>query len=527
MKLGLALKLFLALLATSILTSLATGFAARVSFTHGFLGYLNEQGIERVESLVPAFAAAYGEQGDWRFLRRNPRAWFHILNPRPDDDRGPRQDRPDRRGRERATASADRPTVATQDAASADPRAANAAPGAGSADQHTADADEGAAKGRLDRDAARPDALPPNIPAAVLTGVDLRIGLLDPDKRYLAGNPQVGLGSAMRPIVFKGHVVGWLAVLPFQNATAAADVRFQERQLRALWLIAAGSVLLAALVAIALGRWLLSPVKRIANATHRLAAGDYSGRLDIGATDDIGRLAEDFNQLARTLERNEKMRRAFMADVSHELRTPLAVLKGELEALEDGVRPLTADSLRSLQAEVTTLSKLVSDLYDLSLSDVGALTYRKTDVDVGEILQLTLGAFRERLAAGKLTLETDIPEPGPLLMADESRLHQLFNNIVENSVRYTHAGGKLRVECREVGREIHIDFQDTAPGVPEDVLPQLFERFFRMDTSRNRASGGAGLGLAISKNIMDAHGGRIEARVSALGGVWISLVFRR
>jgi two-component system sensor histidine kinase BaeS len=305
--------------------------------------------------------------------------------------------------------------------------------------------------------------------------------------------------------------------------TTAADVRFQERQLKALWIIGSGSILLAGVLAIWLTRRLLAPVKRIANATHALAAGDYAGRLEVTSSDEIGRLAEDFNQLARTLERNEQMRRAFMADVSHELRTPLAVLRGELEAIEDGVRTLTPESLRSLQAEVGTLSKLVSDLYDLSLCDVGALTYRKIDVDVGDILQSALCAFRDRFAEHRIAVDAQIPEPGPMLMADEGRLRQLFSNILENTLRYTHPGGRLSIQCRHEPRHLQIDFCDSEPGVPEDVLPRLFERFFRTESSRNRATGGAGLGLAICKNIVEAHGGTIVARPSPLGGVCISI----
>ena len=242
----------------------------------------------------------------------------------------------------------------------------------------------------------------------------------------------------------------------------------------------------------------------------------------VGSGDELGRLAEDFNRLAVTLERNEQLRRAFMADISHELRTPLAVLRGELEAIEDGVRPMSPESVKSLQGEVATLGKLVDDLYELSLADVGALTYRKTALDLAEPLTQALEGFRERLVERRIALETVLPPAGTLtVLADPDRLRQLFNNLLENTVRYTDPGGRLRVEARCERGRVRIDFQDSAPGVPEELLPRLFERLFRVEGSRSRAGGGAGLGLAICRSIVQAHDGEIDARPSPLGGVWV------
>jgi two-component system sensor histidine kinase BaeS len=280
-------------------------------------------------------------------------------------------------------------------------------------------------------------------------------------------------------------------------------------------------VLLAALAAVLLTHRLLRPIRRIAQATHRLAAGQYATRLRAASQDEIGRLANDFNRLAFALERNERMRRAFMADVSHELRTPLTVLRGELEAYEDGVRLLTAESVTSLQTEVTTLSKLVNDLYELSLADIGALAYRMADVDIAAVLRLRLRGFHERLAERSIRVESDIHEAELIVNADATRIQQLFSNLMENSIRYTNAGGRWRVACHREDTRVLIDLQDSEPGVPAELLTRLFERFYRVDASRNRQSGGAGLGLAICKSIVEAHGGTITARESPLGGLWI------
>jgi len=466
LKLGITSKLFLALLVTSMLAVLATSIAARVSFIRGFIGYLNEQGIERIESVVPTLAAAYQQHGSWDFLRHDPHAWFTLV----------------------ASASAPRPV--------SEPHPPTA-PFTG------------------------------RIPESELTDVSLRIGvslrmaLLDTERRFIVGNPDVTANAPMRPINVAGHLVGWIAVLPFQRVTAGAGAHLEDRQLVSTWIIGAGAVLLAALVAVLLTHRLLGPIRSITAATHRLAAGDYATRLTVSSRDEIGRLSDDFNRLALALEKNEQMRRAFMADVSHELRTPLAVLKGELEAIEDGVRELTPEMLKSLQGEVATLGKLVNDLYDLSLADIGALTYRMADVDVAELLRFRLTGFAERLRERRITLESDIPSRELVVSGDETRLQQLFSNLIENSIRYTNPGGRVRVACRAEREQIVIDLQDSEPGVPAEFLPRLFDRFYRVDRSRSRESGGAGLGLAICKNIVEAHQGVITARASPLGGLWI------
>lgn len=458
MKFGITSKLFLAILITSITVALAMGLAVRVSFTQGFLGYLNEQELERAESLLPRLRDAYVEYGSWQFLRDEPRRLFWLFRPR------------DLALHERQ----------------------------------------------------QPDAPP----LSDLTGFNLRVAVLDAAGERVVGNPAIGDNPILRPITVADKVVGWLAVIPFQQVTTAADVRFQAQQLAASWTIGALAVLLAAAVAMLLARVFLAPLKRIAHTTQRLAAGDYSSRVQVSSRDELGRLARDFNQLARALERNEQMRRDFMADISHELRTPLAVLRGELEAMEDGIRPLTLAALMSLQGEVATLSKLVDDLYELSLADVGALTYRKTLTDLDQVLQQVVESFAERLDARGITLEREPLGVMPLwMLADVDRMRQLFSNLLENTVRYTDPGGRLRISCRQDSSGLHIMLQDTAPGVPPELLSRLFERFYRVDGSRNRASGGAGLGLAICRNIVEAHDGRITAQSSPLGGVWIDLVF--
>lgn len=459
MKFGIATKLFLVMVAISVVVILAMSVTSRIGFIRGFVGYLNDQGRARMESLIPRLEEAYREHGNWEFLRGNSRAWSALLWPNPDD-----------------------------------PLLKKTGP----------------------------------IPTDVdFTGFYLRTALLDTDRKLVTGNTNIDPDAPMRAITVDGQVVGWLGLVPFQKATSAADVRFQRRQLTATWIIGLSAVVLAALAAWALSRLLVMPLKRITGATQRLAAGDYSARIVVDSRDEIGRLSKDFNHLAQALANNERLRRSFMADVSHELRTPLAVLRGELEAVEDGVRQLSSTTLASLQSEVATLTKLVSDLYDLSLADVGALSYRMIDLHVGDVLQTTLAAFEHRFAERNLTVKANIDIPGPMVCADQARLQQLLNNLFENSARYTDRGGELRIRCGFSEEDILLELEDSGPGVPAEVLPHLFERFVRAESSRSRASGGAGLGLAICHSIVQAHGGTIDATAAPLGGLLIQILLPR
>ncbi len=457
MSLNLATRLFAAVLSTAVVVAVAMGVGAHVNLNRDFLGYLNEQAVNRLDLAVPAVTSGYRQHGSWAFLRDQPELWYRLLRPLPEGERVPVAQRP-----------------------------------------------------------------PASPTPAELTGASRRFTLLDADRRRIVGFDSPTDDAVERGIVVDGITVGWLVLTPFESASSGAEKRFADAQARTGWLVGGGAVFLAAAVAFWASRRLLRPVRRVAEATHQLAAGHYDIRVPQRAVDDeIGRLARDFNQLAVTLQRNEGMRREFMADVSHELRTPLGVLHGELEALEDGVRRLDDTALRSLKSQVSTLHKLVDDLYELSLADVGALSYRKAELDLREIIDDTVGAFGERMRSSGLTLQLELPS-GPLpAFGDARRLRQLFANLFENSCRYTDAGGALHLRARREGRQTLIDLHDSAPGVCKEQLSRLFERFFRAEPSRSRRSGGAGLGLSLCERIVQAHEGRIEARPSPLGGLWL------
>lgn len=361
---------------------------------------------------------------------------------------------------------------------------------------------------------------PPQMPPH---GWRTQFWVVDQNARVLVGpRAPVPPDGTRRGIMVNGMEVGAVIASPVERLTRNTDINFDRQQRRTSWLIVGLATLLAALATFPLARGLLAPVKRLVEGTHRLAAGDFTTRVAATGSDELGKLAQDFNQLASTLERNQQMRRDFMADISHELRTPLAVLRGELEAIQDGVRKFTPESVSSLQAEVGTLTKLVDDLHQLSMSDEGALAYQKAPVDIVSLLEMAGGAFRERFAGRGLALNLSLPE-NATVFGDRDRLLQLFNNLLENSLRYTDAGGQLLIEARKTAQQVTLTFADSGPGVTDEQLEMLCERFYRAESSRNRASGGSGLGLAICVNIAAAHGGRLSAAHSPFGGVSITV----
>ncbi|MCP3558153.1 two-component system sensor histidine kinase BaeS [Escherichia coli] len=321
--------------------------------------------------------------------------------------------------------------------------------------------------------------------------------VVDQNNKVLVGpRAPIPPDGTRRPILVNGAEVGAVIASPVERLTRNTDINFDKQQRQTSWLIVALATL--------------------------LAAGDFTTRVTPTSEDELGKLAQDFNQLASTLEKNQQMRRDFMADISHELRTPLAVLRGELEAIQDGVRKFTPETVASLQAEVGTLTKLVDDLHQLSMSDEGALAYQKAPVDLIPLLEVAGGAFRERFASRGLKLQFSLPD-SITVFGDRDRLMQLFNNLLENSLRYTDSGGSLKISAEQHDKTVRLTFADSAPGVSDEQLQKLFERFYRTEGSRNRASGGSGLGLAICLNIVEAHNGRIIAAHSPFGGVSITV----
>lgn len=318
--------------------------------------------------------------------------------------------------------------------------------------------------------------------------------------------------------------IGSLGFRPPREMMERMESRFLERQQRNLVLIVISLCVASLLLAGGLSWWLGRRTRALAGATLRLTEGDYRTRLPERGRDELSRLARDFNVLAATLEASRDARARWVSDTAHELRTPLAVLRGEIEAMQDGIRPLNQENLGSLAQEVGQLERLVTDLRLLSQSDAGALDMQLAPMSLSDSLSGRLADADRWLVESGLTLTEQI-EADIMILGDAQRLRQLWNNLLDNSCAYTQPPGELRVALTAQQGCAVITWEDSAPGVPQGELARLTERLYRVEGSRNRASGGSGLGLSIASALVNAHGATLTPSSSALGGLRWTLRF--
>jgi len=285
-----------------------------------------------------------------------------------------------------------------------------------------------------------------------------------------------------------------------------------------LYFIWGGLIAVAIALAITffLSRRILAPVKALTSAAERLGRGDFSQRVHVKDRSELGELANTFNSMASDLERAEQLRQNMVADIAHELRTPLSNIRGYLEAVRDGVMRPDADAIRSLDEEAALLSRLVDDLQELSLAEAGELKLICQAEDIGELIKQTVDGVQAQAMAKGVSVSIDLPDKLPAVNIDSQRISQVLRNLLENAIAHTAKGGTVTVIARQQADYIEVAVNDTGEGIPAEDLPNIFERFYRVDKSRARATGGSGLGLTIAKRLVEAHGGKIEAK-SELG----------
>ena len=367
-----------------------------------------------------------------------------------------------------------------------------------------------------------------------------RLYLLDENLNVVIGNKSVVnemLGNKdmqtilnerfiLSPINYEDKQVGTLALLISERLYEAIDIAFARSNNQTLRFSAIAGLLFAAIISLILTMNITGPIRKLGRGTRSLISGEFKTRVSIKNRDELGKLSRDFNILAKTLDKNAESQKQWLADISHELRTPIAILKSELEAVEDGIREFDKETLQSLTHEVKRISNLVNDLYELTLADLGAMKYQIREMDIETCLEEVIESYRDRLESSGIELSKSIQGVG-VILGDAYRLEQLFTNLIENTLRYTDTPGKLDIQLTEEKNSILIAFNDTAPGVEAEVIDKIFDRFFREELSRSREKGGAGLGLAICHEIVEAHSGQISASQSDLGGLSIQISLPR
>jgi two-component system sensor histidine kinase BaeS len=346
-----------------------------------------------------------------------------------------------------------------------------------------------------------------------------RVTLLDVGGRYVAGRNSEGDASVRRAIEVDGQPVGYLVVAKAARPSDAMSSAFVEQLKKSLLIIVTLSIALSALAAVLLAAHFRKPILRLADGARALAEGKFDTRLPEQRSDELGELAHSFNQLAQTLGQVEASRRQWVADTSHELRTPLSVLRAQLEAVQDGVRPASAEGTAAMLRHVLSLNKLIDQLYALARADVGAVDEERRRVDVWQVVCEQAGAFAEKIAAAGMTFEVGAAPETCIVEADPERLRQLAANLFENCVRYSGRGARIFIQARYADDNIELVFDDSGAGVPDAALGHLAERFYRVEGSRSREHGGAGLGLALCQRIVASSGGQLEFSRSPLGGL--------
>lgn len=461
----LATKLFIAVAAPCVALAIFTAVATVRSFDRGFEAYVSTRQAAALEAVASALGDHYAEFGSWQRLTQDRRMWRRLLQP---ILRGELE--PDGGG-----------------AAPAGPLGRARGPGR------------------------------------------LAAALYDASGEVIVGRRNLPDAAPRAPIVVAGATVGTIAVAFPASNIDAADNQFAGAQRRLIWTMLVLSLLGAAAIAWLLARNMLAPVRDMAAATRTLASGNYGVSITKTSNDELGQLADDVNTLAAALAAQQASRQSLMADLAHELRTPLAILQGELEALQDGVRPWSPAAAESLRSEVAGLARLVDDIRMLALADVGELPMETRPVDLSGLASKTIDRFATALAARRLHVHREDLQANVDVQGDAAQLERVLTNLLQNTVRYAAEGGEVWLALAREADTVRLTIEDSGPGVPAAALPRLFERYYKSQAAtaegdRSRQHGGSGIGLALCKAIALRHGGSISAFASPRGGLGIAMV---
>ncbi len=327
------------------------------------------------------------------------------------------------------------------------------------------------------------------------------------------------------PDAFERHLVEMARVMGPEANQLENDLftNFRNAVNESLVFSAVASSVAAIIVSLFVSRQVVAPIRRVMIASQRIADGHYSERVRIpGGTnreglDELSQLSVSFNQMALKLEQGETLRKQLIGDIAHELRTPLSTIKGFMEGLMDGILPANAETYLQVHQEAERLQRLVDGLQDLNRVEAGVILLNLEENSIKDLVGNTQKRLIRQFDEKGVSIELNIPEGLPMVSVDRDRMGQVFINIVGNSLQYTPAGGNVMISAKQQNNKVMIIITDTGIGISSEDLPQIFTRFFRVDKSRSRAGGGSGIGLTISKHLVEAHGGKIWAESGGAG----------
>jgi signal transduction histidine kinase len=360
---------------------------------------------------------------------------------------------------------------------------------------------------------------------------EIPILLVDPDRKVVFAPAEQFIGRKLSENQLEGGQSILLAsgeiwtVVPYRALVGrnALEQGFLRATRAALWFAAFAASAAALILALFLVRQTTNPLRQLEAATQRIAQGNFDEKVEIRSSDEIGRLAEAFNEMARSLKLSEEAKRRMIADISHELRTPLAAVRSALEGLRDGLFEPSSATFASLHDRVLLLTRLVGDLHQLALADAGQLSIERRATRLDAIIEGIVETVGFQIEDSGITLETAIEPAIPALLVDANRIEQVLLNLLANAIRHTPEGGRIELRADRTSKsEVTLTVCDTGSGLAPKDVERVFERFYCADPAREGA--GAGLGLAIAKALVEAHGGRIWAENRPQGGACFKIV---
>ena len=315
----------------------------------------------------------------------------------------------------------------------------------------------------------------------------------------------------------QGQQRGMMQAQMSDQINAEIEANFRSSINQALLLAGAAAVVAAVVVSWLVSRQIVNPLRALVSLSQRIANGHYQERLEVKSRDELAELVQSFNQMAGALDRAETLRHELMADVTHELKTPLASIKGYMEGLQDGIIPPSDETFQMIYHEASRLQRLVQDLQELSRAEAGQVPIQPQASDPSQIVESVLERMRPQFAEKNVELAAKLDRTLPAICADPDRVGQVLINLLGNALQNTPPGGQVEVSLSPAGQMAQFSVHDSGIGLATDNLEHVFQRFYRVDKSRARSSGGSGIGLTISRYLVEAHGGRIWAESPGLG----------